>query len=169
MDSEVLEAGGFDLARLSDTELLRLRSMIDREGARRGLALTVGEIGERLVIETFRNRPDLPVLMPAPRGTKNVDALSRDGDRYSIKTLVRARKTGTVYPDDDPDRQLFEYLVIVVLSEELEPVQMSMLDWRQFCEVRSWDRRMQAWYVARSRRVFDKGRRLFPVELVGDA
>lgn len=59
--------------------------------------------------------------------------------------------------------------MIVVLSEELEPVQMSMLDWRQFCEVRSWDRRMQAWYVARSRRVFDKGRRLFPVELVGDA
>lgn len=154
---------GSDLSRLSDTELLRLRSSVDREALRRGLALSVGELGEKLAIETFRTRSDLPVLSPAPRGTKNVDALSRDGERYSIKTLLRAKKTGTVYPDPgDPDRQLFEFLLIVLLSDHLELVRIVALDWEQFCEARSWDKRMQAWYVAKSKRVLDMGRPIFP-------
>jgi len=152
-----------DVACLSDTELLRLRSSVDREALRRGLALSVGELGEKLAIETFRTTPDLPVLAPAPRGTKNVDALSRDGERYSIKTLLRAKKTGTVYPDPvDPDRQLFEFLLIVLLSDHLELVRIVALDWEQFCEARSWDKRMQAWYVAKSVRVLAMGKPIFP-------
>jgi hypothetical protein len=154
-----------DLSRLSDAELLKLRSSVDREAFRRGLSFSVGELGEKLAIEIFRTRPDLPVLALAPRGTKNVDALSRDGERYSIKTLMRAKKTGTVYPDEvDPNRQLFEFLLIVLLSEHFELVQIVALDWKHFCEVRSWDKRMQAWYVAKSKRVLDMGKPIFPVQ-----
>lgn len=98
-----------DIASLSNEDLLNLRIIVERESKQRGLSLSVGELGEELIIEMFRKRADLPVLGPSPKGTKNVDALSRDGERYSIKTLQRARKTGTIYPDgDDPDRQLFE-------------------------------------------------------------
>jgi len=156
-------ARDLDLSRLSDTDLLRLRSSIDREAFRRGLALSVGELGEKLAIDIYRTRPDLPVLAPAPKGTKNVDALSRDGERYSIKTLLRAKKTGTIYPDQgDPGRRLFESLLIVLLSDHLELVRIVALDWDQFCEVRSWDKRMQAWYVAKSKRVLDLGEQIFP-------
>lgn len=152
-----------DLSSLSDAELLRLRSSVDREAHRRGLALSVGDLGEKLAIETFRTRADLPVLAPAPKGTKNVDALSRDGERYSIKTLLRAKKTGTIYPDaSDSERQLFEFLLIVFLTEHLELGRIIALDWNQFREVRSWDKRMQAWYVAKSTRVLNMGRTIFP-------
>jgi len=41
--------------------------------------------------------------MPQPQRScgeyANVDALSRRGDRYSIKGVLDSKKTGTVYPD----------------------------------------------------------------------
>jgi hypothetical protein len=151
-----------DVTSLDDQQLLRLRSALDREARRRGLTLDIGALGERLVIELFKKRPDLPVLSAAPPGTKNVDALSRDGERYSIKSLQRAKKTGTVYPDSDRERQLFEYLVIALLSDTLELSRVVVLSWEQFCAVRSWDSRMGAWYVARSRRALDIGHQVLP-------
>ena len=63
-----------------------LRADLEKEMKSRGLAFSVGDIGELLAIEYFCNSKVLPNLQAAPAGTKNVDALSRDGDRYSIKT-----------------------------------------------------------------------------------
>jgi hypothetical protein len=74
-----------EIARLNEGQLLKLHVAVSREAASRHLTLSVGELGERLVIELFQTRPDLPVLVASPRGTKNVDALSRDGERYSIQ------------------------------------------------------------------------------------
>ncbi|MFK2878722.1 hypothetical protein [Rhodanobacter hydrolyticus] len=152
-----------DLTSLSNNNLLKLYSEIEQEARRRDLSLNIGELGERLVIELFKRRTDLPVLGLASKGTKNVDALSRDGERYSIKTLQRARKTGTIYPDsENKDKQLFEFLVIVILTDSLELSRVVILSWNQFCRVRSWDRRMNAWYVGRSKRALDLGRQVFP-------
>jgi hypothetical protein len=152
-----------DLQGLGDAELLALRASIDREARRRGLAFSVGELGERLAIEIFRTRADLPMLTAAPPGTKNVDALSRDGERYSIKTLQRAKKTGTIYPDpSDPDRQLFEYVLIVLLSEAYELTRIVALDWASFCINRRWDKRMQAWYLPRTNHVLSLERQIYP-------
>jgi hypothetical protein len=92
-----------------------------------------------------------PNLQAAPPGTQNVDALSRRGDRYSIKGILDARKTGTIYPDrDDPDKQLFEYLLIVKIDQNWQLEAIWELDWQTFCQVQSWDRRMAAWYVGRA-------------------
>jgi len=137
-----------DLARLSDDELIQLRHTIEREARRRGLKLTVGDIGERLVVAHFNKTPGLPNLQTAPAGTKNIDALSREGDRYSIKTVLNAKKTGTVYPDrDNPDKQLFEFLLIAALSEDHTLKSIHQFSWEQFLAVRCWDKRMSAWYV----------------------
>lgn len=142
-----------ELEQLSDEILLRLRIRIDTEIRRRGLRFSVGEIGEGLVIKHFNESKGLPKLLRAPRGTKNVDALSRDGDRYSIKTVLDAKKTGTVYPDSTRrDKQLFEYLLIVRLNAEFELESIHRLNWEQFVLVRQWDKRMSAWYVGISRR-----------------
>ena len=152
-----------DLKALDDIDLLGLRSAVDREARHRGLSFNVGEIGEKLAISVFKERPDLPVLAPAPRGTKNIDAISRDGNRYSIKTLQRAKKTGTIYPDPiDKDRRLFEFILVVLINDELSLERIVELDWEQFCTVRSWDVRMNAWYIARSHRALSIGRQIYP-------
>lgn len=151
------------LQSLDDINLLELRSAVDKEARHRGLSFNVGEIGESLAISHFKERADLPVLAPAPRGTKNIDAISRDGNRYSIKTLQRAKKTGTIYPDStDKDRILFEFILIVLINDEFSLEKIIELDWEQFCTVRSWDVRMNAWYIARSRRALSIGRQIYP-------
>ena len=142
-----------DLARISDDDLVLLRARLDAEMRRRNIAFSVGGVGESLAIEHFRKTPGLPKLHPAQRGTKNVDANSRDGERYSIKTVCRAKKTGTIYPDaQDRDKQLFEYVLIVKLAEDWSLESIHQMPWSGFVKVRSWDKRMNAWYVAISGR-----------------
>lgn len=142
-----------DLRNLSDRQLLLLRAQLDNEMDRRDMSTGVGALGEDMAIEYFNNTPGLPTLLAAPPGTKNVDAISRDGERYSIKTIQKAKKTGTIYPDSkNQDRQLFEYLLIVRLSSDYSLEAILRYEWKLFTEIRSWDKRMQAWYVSCSKR-----------------
>lgn len=135
--------------RISNSDLILLRAKVESEMRRRKIAFSVGEIGEQLAIAHFTLTPGLPNLQLAPTGTKNVDALSRLGDRYSIKTICNAKKTGTIYPDaGNPEKQLFEYLLIVRLTKSWELQSIYQLDWDEFVKARSWDKRMNAWYVA---------------------
>jgi hypothetical protein len=141
------------LEKMPDNELVLLRAGLDAEMRKRNIAFSVGGVGEQLVIEHFRKTPGLPKLHPAQRGTKNVDANSRDGERYSIKTVCHAKKTGTIYPDaDDRDKQLFEHILIAKLAEDWSLESIHQLGWKDFVKVRSWDKRMTAWYVAISKR-----------------
>lgn len=150
-----------DVTELSDHELIRLRHNVEKEARRRGLKLTVGDIGERVVVSHFNSTPGLPKLQVAPPGTKNVDALSRDGDRYSIKTILNAKKTGTVYPDrDHPDKQLFEFLLIARLGEDYGLLELHQFSWDQFLTARCWDKRMSAWYVPYSIRALARATKL---------
>lgn len=143
---------------VADIDLIRVRAFVDQEARRRGVKLSVGEIGELLAIEHFEQTPGLPNLMMAPTGTKNVDALSRDGDRYSMKTIQRAKKTGTVYPDrTSADKQLFEYMLIVRLDDHLQLSCIHQFSWEQFLAARAWDRRMNAWYVPCSGKALSHG------------
>ena len=150
-----------ELTQLLDHDLIQLRHRVEKEVRRRGLRLTVGDIGERLVVAHFNATPGLPNLQIAPTGTKNVDALSRDGDRYSIKAVLNAKKTGTVYPDrEQPGKQLFEFLVIAALSEDHTLKSIHQLSWDQFLAVRCWDKRMSAWYVPCSTKALGGSTRL---------
>ena len=138
---------------LSDEELIRLRAALEVEMRKRGVAFSIGDIGEKLAIDYFNSTSGLPNLKAAPAGTKNVDALSRNGERYSIKTQWKAKKTGTIYPDDsNKNKQLFEYLLIVHLDDELALKAIYEFSWEQFVKVRSWDKRMNAWYVGCSKK-----------------
>jgi len=133
---------------LSDDELLRLRATLEIEMRKRGIAFSVGQIGESLVIDHFNSTHGLPNLLMAPVGTKNVDALSRNGDRYSIKTIWHAKKTSTIYPDPkDKEKQFFEFLLIAQLNDDLTLKSIHQFSWYEFTKVRSWDSRMSAWYI----------------------
>jgi hypothetical protein len=146
------------LQELENSGLIRLRAALDVEMKRRGIANTVGQVAEELAIEFFKRTPGRPTLTPAATGTKNVDALSQDGERYSIKCICGGRKTGTIYPDrENRDRQLFEYLLVVKLDQRWSLEAIYEFDWKTFCEIRSWDSRMNAWYVSGSARTLAKG------------
>lgn len=139
------------LTDLEDAELIRLRAALDIEMKRRKLAISVGQMAEDLAIAFFNGTSGRPNLLAAPTGTANVDALSRRGERYSIKGLLKAKKTGTVYPDrDQKDKQLFEYMLIVKMDGDWSLNAIYEISWDLFCECRSWDSRMNAWYVSAS-------------------
>lgn len=141
------------IAELTNADLIRFRAAVENEMRKRGIALSVGATGERLAIAHFGSTSGLPKLQDAPVGTKNVDALSRNGDRYSIKTICNAKKTGTIYPDnEDKEKQLFEYLLIVRISQSWTLEAIYQLSWTAFKDVRAWDKRMNAWYVPISSR-----------------
>ena len=151
------------LHEIDDDELLRLRAAVHSEVRRRGLGASVGQVAEELAISYYNETPGLPNLTEASVGTANVDALSRRGHRYSIKGILNARKTGTVYPDpDDPERQLFEYLIVVKLNEEWTLESIHEFSWADFVESRKWDKRMNAWYLGIATRTMAKARAIFP-------
>ena len=133
---------------MENADLIRLRAALDVEMKRRNIAVTVGQMAEELAIEFFNRTAGCPNLLAAPTGTANVDALSRKGERYSIKGMLNAKKTGTIYPDvDDPDKQLFEYLLVVKMDRDWSLQAIYEFSWKTFVECRSWDRRMNAWYL----------------------
>jgi hypothetical protein len=161
--ASVQHAADGHLHELDDVALLRLRASVAAELKRRGLASNVGQVAESLAISFYNGTPGRPNLQPAPTGTQNVDALSRRGDRYSIKGVLDARKTGTIYPDrDDCNKQLFEYLLVVRINHEWRLLALYEFDWKTFCEVRSWDSRMNAWYVGLAAKTLAKALKLSP-------
>ena len=85
----------------------------------------------------------------------------KDGDRYSVKTLLKAKKTGTVYPDPaNRNKQLFDIL-LVRLNDDLSLRSIHRFSWEQFVKARSWDKRMNAWYLGSSARVMSCGEEVF--------
>lgn len=151
-----------DLSKVSDTELFELRIAVDKELNQRGIKFNTGEIGEKLAIQFFNETAGLSNLLQAPTGAKNVDALSRDGDRYSIKTIQKGSKTGTIYPDEQiKEKQLFEFLLIVLLNSDYELKSLYRFSWSDFQKVKAWDKRMNAWYVPISSIRLQQAEKLF--------
>ena len=78
-------------------------------------------------------------------------------------SILEGRKTGTIYPDrDDRDKQLFEYLLIVRINEDWQLIDIHEFDWKTFVEVRSWDSRMNAWYVGLAAKTLARSTRFSP-------
>lgn len=78
-----------DINELKTEEIIRLYSEIIKELKYRNIIRTnnvIGDLGEYLAISYYNNTAGLPNLSPAPVGTENIDAISRKGDRYSIKS-----------------------------------------------------------------------------------
>ena len=114
-----------DLVNLSVDELILLYSEAIKELKRRQVIRTknvLGDIAEYLVIKHYCNTPGLPNLQAAPIGTQNIDAISRSGERYSIKAtsgITTGIFTG-FQPKDSPveDKQKFEYVIICKFDDD---------------------------------------------------
>lgn len=133
-------------------QLLELYSQLLVELKQRNIIRSnnlVGEIGEYFAINFYSKQKGLPNLQAAPTGAKNIDAISREGERYSIKCTT-TKTTGVFYGlnsigSNEEQRQLFEYVIIVVLDDLYRLKQLLQIDWDTFLVHKHWHSRMGAW------------------------
>jgi hypothetical protein len=144
-----------DIAGLSTNEIIQLYADILDELKDREVIRTnnlVGDLGEYIAVEHFNNNSTLPNLIFAPEGTRNIDALSRNGERYSIKATT-TNLTGIVYdinhPDSEDDQlQKFEYMLIVQLSKSYKLKRIIQLEWNLFLKYKKWHSTMRGWNIS---------------------
>ena len=143
-----------DLDKLSIEEIIKLYPKILKELKNRNVIQSknlIGEIGEFLAISYYNKDPNLPNLKRADASTKNIDAISRDGERYSIKSTSTGL-TGTFWGleplgSEKKDKQRFEYVVIVRFDNDYALESIVEINWDQFLEIKRWHSRMNAWNV----------------------
>ncbi len=121
----------------------------------------LGDWGEHLAIEVFNSDSSLPNLAPAPGGTENIDAISRKGDRYSIKSIT-GNITGAFYGlepkgSNKEDTQKFEYVLICKFDADYTLEMILELDWDLFVKYKRWHSRVQAWNLSITKNLINEG------------
>lgn len=128
-----------DISIVSDEKLISLYSEIIKELKIRKIIRTknvLGDLAEFLAIKFYCDTAGLPNLQAAPVGTQNIDAISRAGERYSIKATtgsVTGVFTG-LQPkgSNEPDKQKFEYVIICKFDDDYKLKAIYELDWKMF-------------------------------------
>ena len=89
---------------------------------------------------------------------KNIDVLSRKGERYSIKTITsRKGTTGSFWNPDSimNNNKTFEYLIICVLDGNYNLDLILELTWEQFIEFKRFNKRMNNFQVGVTKKLID--------------
>ena len=152
-----------EIKKLNTLELINTYSEIINELKDRGVIRTknlIGDIGEHLAIEYFNKTSGKSNLQFAPAGTKNIDAISRNGDRYSIKS-TSSNLTGGFYGLEKPDSneensQKFEYLLIVQFKDNFSLKRIIQLDWKTFLTFKRWHKTVSAWNFSVTKKLLEK-------------
>lgn len=156
---------------LSDVELINCYSEVHKEFKRRKIVRTnnvVGELGEYLAVNYYNSTKGLPKLQLAPPGTQNIDAISRAGDRYSIKSTT-GKVTGVFYglnsrESAEVEVQKFEFVILILLNEDFSLKQINELTWGEFIKYKKWHSRMSAWNLPVNKTILAKTKVIFQSE-----
>ena len=149
-----------ELTSLKTSDLVSLYCSVIKELKGRSVIRTnnvIGDLGEYLAIEHYNNTAGLPTLAAAPISTENIDAISRKGDRYSIKS-TSGKITGVFYGlepkgSTNPDKQKFEYVIICRFNNDYELEEILEMDWETFLKHKRWHSRMKAWNLSLTKEV----------------
>ena len=154
-----------DLEKLTVEELVRLispNSDIHKELRKREVIRTkniTGELGEYYVVQYYNNTPgQTNLFLPGP-GVKNIDVLSRNGERCSIKTISgNNRTTGSFWnPDSIKNNQkTFEYLIICILDDYYSLNMILELTWNDFIKFKKFNKRMNNFQVSVTQKLIDE-------------
>ncbi|HFK1440219.1 hypothetical protein H0177_10685 [Bacillus cereus] len=156
------------LKAMNDYNLISIYGVWLEELKARGMIRTnnvIGELGEYLAIKYYKENPKLPKLQAAPTGTQNIDAISINGDRYSIKSTT-GKVTGVFYGLNEPDseieeKQKFEYVVIVVFNKDITLNSIYEITWENFLNHKRWHSRMRAWNLSISKTLLEDCIKIF--------
>ena len=126
----------------------------------------VGELGEYYAVDFYTKNPKLPGLSMAPPTVKNIDALSRNGEIYSIKTITSRKGTTGSFWDPESiknNEKKFDYLLIVILDNEYALDLILELSWEDFFKHKKYNKRMNNFNISVTKKlthsvktVFDK-------------
>lgn len=133
---ELIRIYGELLSKMREDELIRSKNV-------------TGDLGEYIVIDYYTKTKGLPKLQFAPPSTKNIDAISINGERYSIKCTT-TNTTGAFYGiNKDADiasiKPLFEYVVVIKLDKNYQPEFILELNWETFFKHKHWHSRIGAY------------------------
>lgn len=157
-----------DFSELSEIELIEAYGKLLSEMYTRKLIRSknvTGDLGEYIVIDHYNKTKGLPKLQSAPPSTKNIDAISVNGERYSIKCTTR-NATGTFYGlERDADyssiKPLFEYVVIVKLDATYQAELILEVDWECFFKHKHWHSRVGAYNLIITRSLISDGKIIY--------
>jgi len=155
------------LQKNNDDEIRALYGLIETELKERGRIRSgnlTSERGEASAISIYRKTSGEPKLQLAPLGTKNVDALSREGKRYSIKTIRHSRITGTFQADDFTEKR-FDYLIVVVLNDYYQPIEVLEAPWEVVDRHKRYHKTMRAFNISVIRKFRDECRVVYSREV----
>ena len=119
----------------------------------------VGELGEYFAIDYYTNHPKLPNLSLAPPGVQNVDALGRNGEIYSIKTVTSRRGTTGSFWDPNSienNEKKFNYLLIVILNNEYSLDMILQLTWEDFFKFKKFNKRMNNYNISITKKLINE-------------
>lgn len=139
------------ISKSNDEDLWLYYGELETELKKRGLLRTrnvTAERGERLALIVYNTNTKKPNIQLSPPGTKNVDALSRDGNRYAIKTLGEKSKTTGTFQADDFSRQRFEYLIIVRLDDRYQAKEILEASWFVVKKFKKYHSTMKAFNIS---------------------
>ena len=124
-----------------------------------------GDRGEQLAINYYGSTKGLPKLQMAPPSTKNIDAISTQGDRYSIKTISFPNKTTEVFhgygtPDEPIRDKKFEYLIVVVVHNYQTKLIIE-ITWEDFYGLKRWHSTMAAFNISLTKAVLEKAKIIY--------
>ena len=133
---ELIRIYGELLSKMREDELIRSKNV-------------TGDLGEYIVVDYYTKTKGLPKLQFAPPSTKNIDAISVNGERYSIKCTT-TNTTGAFYGiNKDADiasiKPLFEYVVVIKLDKNYQPEFILELNWETFFKHKHWHSRIGAY------------------------
>lgn len=157
-----------NLNELNTTELIQAYSGIIKQLKKRGVIRTknlLGDLGEYLAIEHFNNTSGMSNLQAAPAGTQNIDAISRNGDRYSVKSTT-GNLTGVFYgleppESNNPNKQKFEFVLIVKFDNDYQLEKIIQLNWELFLKYKRWHKTMTAWNISITKTLIEEADILF--------
>ena len=149
---ELIQIYGELLSKMREDKLIRSKTV-------------TGDLGEYIVVDYYTKTKGLPKLQFAPPSTKNIDAISVNGERYSIKCIT-TNTTGAFYgieknTDIRDIKPLFEYVVIIKLNEKYQPEFILELDWDAFFKHKHWHSRIGAYNLLVTNSLIEDGKMIY--------
>ena len=141
---ELIQIYGELLSKMREDKLIRSKNV-------------TGDLGEYIVVDYYTKTKGLPKLQFAPPSTKNIDAISVNGERYSIKCIT-TNTTGAFYgieknTDISDIKPLFEYVVIIKLNEKYQP--------EFIMEHKHWHSRIGAYNLLVTNSLIENGKMIY--------
>ena len=150
-----------DISKLSTKEIINLYPKILKELKSREIITTnnlIGELGECLAIENYNKVGSLPTLQKATVSTRNIDAISNKGERYSIKS---ASGTATGVFHSLSGEKDFEYLVIVIFDKNYQLLKILEYTWEEFLSIRKLKKPENKYNVSLTKKILEIGKTIY--------